>query len=159
MLSSNPDIYTLWNIRRETLLASFEYVVLCPMWCRLLTWCDRGSSDEAKQSLCNAELELTTSCLMVNPKSYGAWQQVTVAHLKAAAAHTLMSRPQQRIWVMGNAPTAPWAAELALCTKFLSADTRNCAYAVSPCHAYMNSLACSSLLGLSSLCCPSLCHQ
>lgn len=101
------------------------------MWCRLLTWCDRGSS-EAKQSLCNAELELTTSCLMVNPKSYGAWQQVTVAHLKAA--HTLMSRPQQRIWVMGNAPTAPWAAELALCTKFLSADTRNCAYAVSPCH-------------------------
>ena len=51
VLLANPDLNTLWNIRRESLavLAQTEAV-----WWR-------------------AELELTQQCLMTNPKSYGAW--------------------------------------------------------------------------------------
>ena len=51
VLLANPDLNTLWNIRRESLavLAQTEAV-----WWR-------------------AELGLTQQCLMTNPKSYGAW--------------------------------------------------------------------------------------
>ena len=51
VLLANPDLNTLWNIRRECLaeLARSESV----------RW--------------EKELELTQQCLMTNPKSYGAW--------------------------------------------------------------------------------------
>jgi len=55
VLQANPDIHTLWNIRREVVLAMIE----------------ENPSDNNK--LWSKEIELTQQCLMSNPKSYGAW--------------------------------------------------------------------------------------
>ena len=50
VLLANPDLNTLWNIRRESLAVVAE---VGKVW--------------------EKELELTQQCLMTNPKSYGAW--------------------------------------------------------------------------------------
>ena len=51
VLMANPDIHTLWNIRRECLAVM-------------------AAGDE---EVWVGELDLTQQCLMTNPKSYGAW--------------------------------------------------------------------------------------
>ena len=51
VLMANPDIHTLWNIRRECLVVMAE----------------------GDEEVWGGELELTQQCLMTNPKSYGAW--------------------------------------------------------------------------------------
>ncbi|XP_038208735.1 geranylgeranyl transferase type-2 subunit alpha [Zerene cesonia] len=58
VLSSNPDIYTLWNIRRE-----------------ILTDFRNNKTEEEISKLYDAELSLTEYCLKINPKSYCAWHQ------------------------------------------------------------------------------------
>jgi len=55
VLQANPDIHTLWNIRRE-----------CVLFMAL-------ESAPEKDKLWSKEVELTQQCLMSNPKSYGAW--------------------------------------------------------------------------------------
>lgn len=55
VLVSNPDIYTLWNLRKEI----------------LLTFKDRSHDDLA--CLLSNEMHLTEICLRENPKSYAAW--------------------------------------------------------------------------------------
>ncbi|XP_011138435.2 geranylgeranyl transferase type-2 subunit alpha isoform X2 [Harpegnathos saltator] len=56
ILLSNPDIYTLWNIRRE----AFQK--------------NKWNEEEYKQML-EDEMSLTESCLRANPKSYSIWYQ------------------------------------------------------------------------------------
>ncbi|CAB3383086.1 Hypothetical predicted protein [Cloeon dipterum] len=56
VLQRNPDIYTLWNIRREIFL-SFK----------------KEKSDEEMGKLVDNEVKLTENCLMNNQKSYCAW--------------------------------------------------------------------------------------
>ncbi|CAK1603098.1 unnamed protein product [Parnassius mnemosyne] len=59
VLASNPDIYTLWNIRRE-----------------ILEQIRKNNCDEEQLSkLFNDELNVTEYCLKINPKSYCAWHQ------------------------------------------------------------------------------------
>ncbi|KAG6452521.1 geranylgeranyl transferase type-2 subunit alpha [Manduca sexta] len=58
VLSSNPDIYTLWNIRRE-----------------ILNIFRKDIEGEEMSQMYDAELHLTEYCLKVNPKSYCAWHQ------------------------------------------------------------------------------------
>lgn len=54
ILSVNPDLTTLWNIRRECILQ--------------LT--DKDTSDG---TLFERDLRFTELCLQIQPKSYGAW--------------------------------------------------------------------------------------
>uniref|UniRef100_A0A1B0DAL6 Geranylgeranyl transferase type-2 subunit alpha n=1 Tax=Phlebotomus papatasi TaxID=29031 RepID=A0A1B0DAL6_PHLPP len=56
LLSSNPDIYTLWNIRRESFHALRDSL-----------------TEEELKDLHAGDLLFTEQCLQVNPKSYGAW--------------------------------------------------------------------------------------
>ncbi|XP_063376371.1 geranylgeranyl transferase type-2 subunit alpha [Cydia fagiglandana] len=58
VLTSNPDVYTLWNIRREIII-QFRQNGEC--------------EDLSKQY--DDELQLTEYCLKINPKSYCAWHQ------------------------------------------------------------------------------------
>lgn len=54
LLISNPDLNTLWNVRRESIL------------------CLAAASDE-NQALFGRDLDFTEQCLRVQPKSYSAW--------------------------------------------------------------------------------------
>ena len=56
LLLANPDVPTLWNYRREMLLAREAKTDGCL------------DADETR-----AELALTQKCLMKQPKSYAAW--------------------------------------------------------------------------------------
>ncbi|EZA50218.1 geranylgeranyl transferase type-2 subunit alpha isoform X2 [Ooceraea biroi] len=111
MLLTNPDIYTLWNIRREAFESNersdgttgdketkecSEQELTQEYECR--------SEEDYKQLLEN-ELSLTESCLKENPKSYSAWHQ--------------------RCWVMERMPEPDWNRELSLCAKCLNLDERN----------------------------------
>ncbi|XP_045610595.1 geranylgeranyl transferase type-2 subunit alpha [Procambarus clarkii] len=87
LVAANPDAATLWNFRREILLAM------------------KGDDQELWEKLLKGEMTLVENCLMKNHKSYGAWHH--------------------RCWVMENFPSPPWAAEIALCDKYLKADERN----------------------------------
>ncbi|GMR48046.1 hypothetical protein PMAYCL1PPCAC_18241 [Pristionchus mayeri] len=60
VLAKNPDIYTLWNIRRETLEKMKER---------------NAAGDAHLERLYQNELSLTEQCIMANPKSYSAWFQ------------------------------------------------------------------------------------
>lgn len=53
ILSKNPDLFTLWNIRRECILLMNE--------------------KQPSAELFDKDLNFTENCLLVNPKSYCAW--------------------------------------------------------------------------------------
>lgn len=55
ILTPNPDVFTLWNIRREFLLKL------------------KAKTPDDVQATYTKELELTEICLKANPKSYSAW--------------------------------------------------------------------------------------
>jgi len=88
VLQSNPDITTLWNIRKQVLLFMFQQ-----------------EEDMNKDAKLSKELELTQSCLITNPKSYGAWYH--------------------RTWSLEHMEYPNWSNELSLCNKFLKMDERN----------------------------------
>ncbi|KAL3074261.1 hypothetical protein niasHS_015091 [Heterodera schachtii] len=95
LLTNNPDIYTLWNVRREAIE-------------KRATKCEDESDEElAKRisELINGELKLTQNCLLRNPKSYSTWHH--------------------RYWSCLRHPTPPLRQELALCEKALGQDCRN----------------------------------
>jgi geranylgeranyl transferase type-2 subunit alpha len=54
VLSDHPDCFTLWNIRRETIL--------------------KLDQDKQKEFI-EKELQVTQICLRSNPKSYSCWYQ------------------------------------------------------------------------------------
>lgn len=55
LLAANPDATTLWNIRRETLLAN------------------KSENEDSWSEVLQSELKMVETCLMKNHKSYGAW--------------------------------------------------------------------------------------
>ncbi|KAL5280311.1 hypothetical protein ACFFRR_004346 [Megaselia abdita] len=88
ILARNPDVFTLWNIRKESLLEITSSL-----------------EDEEKQALFDKDLGFVEQCLMVNPKSYGAWHH--------------------RCWILENSPSPNWQREVQLCTRYLKMDERN----------------------------------
>ncbi|CAH2066826.1 unnamed protein product, partial [Iphiclides podalirius] len=58
VLMSNPDIYTLWNIRRE-----------------ILQQIKNINTEDDLTKVFDDELSMTEYCLKINPKSYCAWHQ------------------------------------------------------------------------------------
>lgn len=119
-LCRNPDIYTLWNIRREIFLnlkkEKYAYILLYNLYLTIFVLIEYfhdnnnliafNRNDEEMCGLVDNEVRLTENCLQVNPKSYCAWHH--------------------RGWVLDLHPTPNWKRELALCTKFLCMDERNC---------------------------------
>lgn len=55
VLTRNPDVFTLWNVRREYLLKL------------------KSEKPDEVQETFTKDLQLTEQCLQVNPKSYSAW--------------------------------------------------------------------------------------
>ncbi|KAH1001588.1 hypothetical protein HUJ04_005586 [Dendroctonus ponderosae] len=101
LLSTNPDIYTLWNYRKEVILREkHRYEESDP------AAKEDGDVDlKAFDGLLEKEISLTEDCLRANPKSYSAWYH--------------------RYWVLMLHSQPNWQQEFALCTKYLSVDDRN----------------------------------
>jgi len=60
ILLANPDIHSLWNLRREVLL-------------HLASTQEQETQAGQPDELLKKDVELTQACLAANPKSYGAW--------------------------------------------------------------------------------------
>ncbi|XP_017031225.1 geranylgeranyl transferase type-2 subunit alpha [Drosophila kikkawai] len=117
ILQRNPDVTTLWNIRRECVLEklsklSKEAEPQQPEPAGDQEQPEEKNEKEAApqpedraQSVFRCELDLTEQCLMVNPKSYNAWHH--------------------RCWTLEQNPLADWQRELHLCNKYLKFDERN----------------------------------
>ncbi|KAK6037655.1 protein prenyltransferase alpha subunit repeat-containing domain protein [Cooperia oncophora] len=103
LLEKNPDIYTFWNIRRETIEKKIK------------EWkeCESTTEDDSCKEKCrkkaenilSGELFLTQACLEENPKSYSAWFH--------------------RGWTLHRQEHPDIKRELALCEKALKLDCRN----------------------------------
>lgn len=61
ILLLNPDIYTLWNYRKEAILMEKQKVT------------DNVDYEDTFAEFLENDLSLTEQCLLLNPKSYGSW--------------------------------------------------------------------------------------
>ncbi|EDV94797.1 geranylgeranyl transferase type-2 subunit alpha [Drosophila grimshawi] len=131
ILLRNPDVSTLWNIRRECVLAKTAQLQQA-MQAQEKAPAPKASEQTEKeeeekeqeqakeegdgdkksatyseqlQTVYATELDLTEQCLMVNPKSYNSWHH--------------------RCWTLEQNPEANWQRELQLCNKYLKFDERN----------------------------------
>ncbi|XGW30078.1 hypothetical protein V3C99_009247 [Haemonchus contortus] len=103
LLEKNPDIYTFWNIRRETIEKKIK------------EWkdCESTTEDDSCKEKCRKKIEnilsgelfLTQACLEENPKSYAVWFH--------------------RGWTLQRQEHPDIKRELALCEKALKLDCRN----------------------------------
>ncbi|XP_060517793.1 geranylgeranyl transferase type-2 subunit alpha [Cylas formicarius] len=60
LLCVNPDIYTLWNYRKEVILLEIKNR-------------EKDIEEEDLMKFLENEISLTEQCLLSNPKSYGSW--------------------------------------------------------------------------------------
>jgi len=117
VLLNNPDIATLWNIRRESILKLKQEATTSQRETidRCESECDTPEvakeENKPKEASFNpekallAELELTQQCLMSNPKSYGSWHH--------------------RCWTIDQLEKPDLHREAALTAKYLKMDSRN----------------------------------
>jgi geranylgeranyl transferase type-2 subunit alpha len=125
LLRVNPDVYTLWNHRKEAIAAS--QVVRHEL--------EEGDAGEAagagetaapSTSFLKTELGLIAECIQKNPKSYGAWhhRRWLLEHAFPCTASSPSSSSSS------GAPPPPQLIptldkELALCAQLLDLDERN----------------------------------
>ncbi|EYC05497.1 hypothetical protein Y032_0081g1407 [Ancylostoma ceylanicum] len=103
LLEKNPDIYTFWNIRRDTI----EKKIAAWKECQATTEDEecKESCEKKLENLLSGELFLTQACLEANHKSYSAWFH--------------------RGWALQRLKNPDIKRELALCEKALKMDCRN----------------------------------
>lgn len=127
LLGINPDFTTLWNYRREILIAFKEEVDRLPDdGMPQPTTGDDGGDEQSEpdvsvestkppnkaqlvaefERLCANELLFIENCLKVNRKSYGAWHH--------------------RVWLIGFMNNPDLDKEIDLCNQCLMLDERNC---------------------------------
>ena len=143
LLRVNPDVYTLWNHRKEAIAAS--QVVR-----RELAEADAGEAAGAEEtaapstSFLKTELGLISECIQKNPKSYGAWHHRRWL-LEHAFPCTASSSPSSSSSSPSSSSSSPSSSsssssssaapppqliptldeELALCAQLLDLDERN----------------------------------
>ncbi|XP_052836033.1 geranylgeranyl transferase type-2 subunit alpha [Drosophila gunungcola] len=119
ILQRNPDVSTLWNIRRECVLEKLSKLrdeqerslqeegenAIQEELLKDSPKVQESLAEDKAHSIFICELDLTEQCLMVNPKSYNAWHH--------------------RCWTLEQNPRADWQRELLLCNKYLKFDERN----------------------------------
>jgi geranylgeranyl transferase type-2 subunit alpha len=124
LLRVNPDVYTLWNHRKEAIAAS--QVVR-----HELEGAYAGEAGGAMEnaspstSFLKTELSMIVECIQKNPKSYGAWH-----HRRWLLEHAFPCTASSSSCSSSAATPPPQLAltldkELALCAQFLDLDERN----------------------------------
>lgn len=140
LLKINPDFYTLWNHRKEMLLAQQHQnspnrgvnsggVQSTPgRGCTV-----RKLTEKLNPKVLATELELTRQCIRRQPKSYGAWHHrlwIVQGTSRSSSGASSSSGDGSRS-DSGDADKEETGAsvnldeELDLCAKFLKADERN----------------------------------
>lgn len=104
ILQRNPDVSTLWNIRRECILSKVKKLKEEETECTEEN-VEKVNKEDDIQKVFETEIGLTEQCLLVNPKSYNIWHH--------------------RMWLLEQAPEANWQREVLLCNKYLKMDERN----------------------------------
>ena len=99
VLKSNPDVYTIWNFRREIFLELHSTTIGVSEGIP-----EVKISRESSKDVVAEELSLSTEAIKRNSKSYGAWYH--------------------RVWI-NDRFDVDVAAELELCKEFLTYDQRN----------------------------------
>lgn len=103
LLLLNADFYTVWNIRREALLAYVDKIRQNKQENEIQE--NEDSIEEQVMKVWKDELCFTNDCLRKNEKSYSVWQH--------------------RIWILSKMPKSQYELEILLCNSFLSKDERN----------------------------------
>lgn len=102
ILTSNGDVMTLWNFRKNIILSL------------LASEKDEDRDERRRIEMFETELGLTEACLRKNPKSYGTWFHREWCMKRAN---------EQRLGEKSK--SLSWTNELALCNLFLKSDERN----------------------------------
>ena len=105
----SPDFLTLWNYRREILIAFKDEIDNFNIE---ITDDEANSSKLSRQDefdkVCQNELFFIENSLKINPKSYGTWHH--------------------RYWLIKFMNEPNLQREIQLCNQFLKLDERNCIY-------------------------------
>lgn len=125
ILEYNGDCYTAWNYRRRIFIEWEKYHWHSPLnfqwfWTQtrnhqtvqVMFLFVRTKSKEEMNKVYQEELQFLEKSIQAHPKSYWAWFH--------------------RKWVTQRPPcNCDWQRELALCTKALALDNRNCSFLFS----------------------------
>lgn len=104
LLRIGSDFGTLWNYRKEILIA-FKQTLAGTQKSD-----ENGDMSKEFDKLCQNELMFTQECLKLNPKSYNIWHH--------------------RMWLLQIINNPDIKQELLLCENCLSFDERNCKFEV-----------------------------
>jgi geranylgeranyl transferase type-2 subunit alpha len=134
LLRINPDVYTLWNYRKEMIVASKIIRQEAEDGETEKEECENeregGKAPLPPGSFLQKELDLVIDCIRKNPKSYGAWhhRRWLLDHAfspSPSAAPPNPSSPVPPLPALSRQLKPVLDRELSLCAKLLDLDERN----------------------------------